>query len=178
MKIITISGSAGSGKDTVGYLIHWGLHSKEKRVLVTHYADLLKYVCKRFLKWNGVKDKVGRDLLQHIGTDIVRKKNTDYWVDFIIFWLKILKDNWDWVIIPDARFPNEVNKLTEEGFDVIHVGVVRPNQKSELTDEQKNHLSERALDSITPDYCFNNSGTIEDLSKQIDDFIKEILNEG
>ncbi len=39
------------------------------KVLIAHYADLVKYVAKTFFEWNGEKDEYGRSLLQHIGTE-------------------------------------------------------------------------------------------------------------
>ena len=72
MKVICISAKAQHGKDTVANFMKECLEAKEKRVLVTHYADLVKYGCKTFFNWDGQKDEKGRALLQYVGTDIVR----------------------------------------------------------------------------------------------------------
>ena len=81
MKIITISGKAKHGKDCTATLIKKQLEEKRNKVLVTHFADLLKYICKTFFDWDGKKNKEGRSILQYVGTDIIRKQNPDYWVD-------------------------------------------------------------------------------------------------
>ena len=57
MKIIVISGKAGAGKDTLGEIIRDKLEALDKTVLITHYADLVKYMCKQFFGWDGVKDE-------------------------------------------------------------------------------------------------------------------------
>ena len=132
-------------------------------VLVAHFADLLKYICKTFFGWDGRKDKNGRELLQWIGTDVIRTQKPDFWVDFIADVLQCFERNWDYVLIPDARFPNEIDRLRDAGFDVIHLRVVRPGFDNGLTPEQLSHPSETALDNVVPDYTIENDGSIEDL---------------
>lgn len=177
MKIITISGHAQNGKDTVAGLLRDALKADGNRVLVAHYADLLKYMCRTFFDWDGNKDEKGRHILQYVGTDVIRKQAPDFWVDFIASVLTYFNENWDWVLIPDSRFPNEIDKLVSNGFDVTHIRVVRPNFKSPLTEEQQKHPSETALDNIKPDFYIDNDGTIDDMKIKVSDFIKEKLYE-
>ena len=158
MKVICISGHAGNGKDHTASCMYDELTNQGCNTLITHYADLVKYVCKSMFGWNGEKDAEGRHLLQYVGTDVVRAQEPDYWVDFIISILKLFKDEWDYVLIPDTRFPNEINKLKEEGFDAIHVRVIRPDYDNGLSEEAKAHISETALDNIPCDYLLVNPG--------------------
>ena len=83
MKVITISGKAQNGKDTTAGLLKAALEADGYKVLITHYADLLKYICKQFFGWDGQKDDAGRHILQYVGTDIIRQKRPDYWVGFV-----------------------------------------------------------------------------------------------
>lgn len=161
-KIICISGKAQHGKDTSANIIKELLEAKNNKVLIFHYADLLKYLCKEYFGWNGEKDDIGRTLLQHVGTDIVRAKDPNYWVNFAANFLKLFEDEWDYVLIPDCRFPNEVNVM-DTHFDALHWRVFRPNFVSPLSTEQQNHPSERALDDYHFDACIWNEGTLEDL---------------
>lgn len=177
MKIITISGHAQNGKDTVAKLLSDKLREKQYRVLITHYADLLKYICQTFFNWDGAKDERGRHILQYVGTDIVRKEKPDFWVDFISEILKFFGTNWDYVIIPDLRFPNELGKLKSDGFAVTHLRIVRNNFTNLLSPEQQHHPSETALDGIQPDYLINNNGSLRDLDETISQWVKEYLNE-
>ena len=62
MKVILISGKAQNGKDTVAGSLHKALVNDGKRVLVTHYADLLKYICRNYFGWDGNKDEKGRQI--------------------------------------------------------------------------------------------------------------------
>jgi len=175
MKIICISGKARHGKDTTAGLLKEYLELADKKVLVTHYADLLKYLCKTYFGWDGNKDENGRQLLQYVGTDIIRKKRPDFWVDFVADILELFNDTWDYVIICDTRFPNEVSRLKDRGFDVIHLRVKRTEFDNNLTEEQRNHPSETALDDITPDYCIINDTTLDDLRYKTVEFLAEYM---
>lgn len=176
MKVICISGKAQHGKDTVAGILEELLTDEGYSVLVAHYADLVKYVCKTFFGWNGVKDDYGRGLLQYVGTDIVRRQAPDYWVGFMRDMLSFFRDEWDYVLIPDCRFPNELAYLTEAGLEVTHLRVVRPGFESPLSQEQQKHPSETALDGVRPDYMIENSGSIDDLRAAVK--ASKIMKEG
>ena len=176
MKVILISGKAQNGKDTVADILQSSLANDSKRVLITHYADLLKFICKNYLGWDGKKDEKGRQMLQYVGTDVIRAEDPTFWVDFVAKILQYFHTNWDYVIIPDCRFPNEVTVMSEV-FETIHLRVTRNSYKSPLTEEQLSHMSETSLDNVEPDYHIPNDGTIEDLKNIIIKWIKEKLYE-
>lgn len=185
MKIIAISGHARSGKDTVAGFLKERLCEEDSgaNVLITRYADLLKYVCKNFFNWNGEKDEAGRTLLQHIGTDVVRAQDPDFWVDFTIKMLRFFDEQWDFVIIPDVRFPNELTKLVEQGWDVTSLRVVRSDHTSHhishntssLTEKQRAHSSETSMDNVPLDFCIENDGSLSELKEKINNWIVEVL---
>lgn len=173
MKVIAISGKAQHGKDTTASFLKNALEADGNKVLIAHYGDLVKYVCKTFFGWDGNKDEYGRSLLQRVGTDIIRKQEENYWVGFVGSILKFFPDEWDWVLIPDCRFHNEVDFLKSQGFDLTHLRVVRENFTSPLTIEQQNHPSETALDNVEADYYIVNDGTTGDLQEKISKWVTE-----
>lgn len=175
MKVIAVSGHARHGKDTVAKMLQEQLEADGNKVLITHYADLLKYICKTFFGWDGKKNEDGRTLLQYVGTDVVREKNPNFWVDFVADILCYFNNYWDFVIIPDTRFPNEFNRLKERGLDAVHLRVVRPDFVSPLTAEQQAHPSETALDDTEPDYYIANSGDLDTLKSKITEWVMEDL---
>ena len=177
IKAIAISGHAGHGKDTAAEILKGILETDGHKVLIAHYADLLKYICKSYFKWDGQKDEYGRTLLQTVGTDVIRNNNPNYWVDFVTDMICFFGDCWDYVIIPDTRFPNEVERLRERGVDTIHLRVERTNFVSPLTKEQLAHPSETALDNTEPDYLIKNSGSLEELKSKLEKWITEDLYE-
>ena len=67
MQVIVISGKAQHGKDTTAGFLKDALEADGYPVLIAHYGDLVKYVCKMYLGWNGEKDEYGRSLLQYAG---------------------------------------------------------------------------------------------------------------
>lgn len=175
-KIVCISGKAGHGKDLTAQILKECLSEMGKRTLITHYGDLVKYACKEFFAWNGVKDEYGRTLLQKVGTDIVRNDRPDYWVDFLTYMLGISSEEWDYVLVPDCRFENEIILMKESfGNKVVHLRVSRPGYKSKLTKEQQNHSSEISLDNYPADFTLLNTGTKEQYKQNVKNNLKEFL---
>ena len=161
--IFCISGKAESGKDTTANYIKQLLEQEGHKVCIIHFADLLKYICKTYFDWDGKKDDIGRTLLQRVGTEIVRERDPAFWVSFVSKFISVFRDEWDYIAIPDCRFPNEVDKNMYGEFPILHIRLNRPNHISALTEEQKQHASETALDNILPDILIVNDGTLEDL---------------
>lgn len=174
MKVICISGHAGHGKDTAAKMMQRSLWGFGKRVLIIHNADLLKFMCTQLFGWNGEKDERGRSLLQYVGTDVVRQMAPDFWVGYISDVLDMFPDKWDYVLIPDCRFPNEIETLKDRGFDVMHVRIVRDNYDNGLTEEQHLHPSETALDDVAPDLILLNNGDLVELTKTTLTFIRNL----
>ena len=173
-KFICISGKAQNGKDTTANILCDELQKSGKKTLIVHYADLLKYICKTWFGWNGVKDDAGRTILQKVGTDVVRKKRPDFWVDFILDVVELFENEWDYIIIPDTRFPNELYKIKDSGYPMTHIRVVRKDFVSPLSQVQQAHISETALDNETPDIMLLNEGTVEDLILRIQKVVKQL----
>ena len=170
MKVICISAKARHGKDTAAEIMKEYLEMQGKKVLITHFADLLKYLCKALFNWDGNKDEKGRTLLQYIGTDVVGKKNPAYWAQFVAGVLSMFENEWDYVLIPDCRYPVEIETMRQI-FDTTIVRVERPNFDNGLTEAQKNHPSEVDMDSYPFDYKILNNGTLEELRQEIYNFM-------
>lgn len=177
MKIICISGKAESGKDTSANYLKLILENHGESVLVTHYGDLVKFICKEFFGWDGEKDVAGRQLLQFVGTDVVREQCPTYWADFIVSILEFFPTRWDYVIIPDCRFPNEISTMSDGGYKTYHLRVERPGHISKLTPEQLAHPSETALDNTAADYTITNNSDLSDLYTKLIQFTKEVFYE-
>ncbi len=174
MRVLCISGKAQNGKDTSAGFFKTALEEQGKSVLIVHYADLLKFMCQKYFGWDGKKDEQGRHILQYIGTDVVRAQKPDFWVAFVAEFLQMFENDWDYVIIPDTRYPNEIDYLVNNGFDVRHIRVVRSDASfvSPLTEEQQKHISETALDSDVPDIYIANDSTIYELERFIRVLVK------
>lgn len=176
-KFICVSGKAQHGKDTTANLLKSELEAQGYSVLSIHQADLLKFICKNYFGWNGEKDEYGRSLLQKVGTDVIRKVKPDFWVDFINEVTSFFDGTWDYILIPDTRFPNEIEKLRTPTSKVYHVRVVRPNFNSPLTKEQQQHPSETSLDGIESDYVIKNDGDLATLGNKVSSVVSNIVQE-
>ena len=177
MRVIVISGKAQHGKDTFANFAKDILESKNKKVLIAHFGDLVKYTAKTFFNWDGNKDIKGRTLLQAVGTDDVRNVFPNFWVDYINNILTVYKDKWDYVLIPDCRFINEIHRMTNKNcWDLFTIRVERLNFDNGLTEEQKNHPSETNLDNYDFDYYIKNDGSLEEYKNKVNIFIEFIEN--
>lgn len=166
MKVLCISAKAQHGKDTAAGLIKEYLESKDKKVLITHYADLVKFVCTKFFDWDGQKDEKGRTLLQYVGTDVISSQQPSYWVDFVISILKFFENKWDYVLIPDCRYPIEASKMSDSFYTTL-LRVERPNFESGLTPKQLQHPSEIAMDNYSYDAIIYNDADLESFKEKL-----------
>ena len=79
-----------------------------------------------------------REFLQHLGTDVMRSIKDTVWVDYTI---KIIKQEKPLVsIIPDVRFPNEVEAIKKAGGIVVRLdrNVYDSPHKCESSLDQEN----------------------------------------
>lgn len=168
---IILSGKSGSGKDQLAQFMKEELQKHNQRALVIHFADAVKWFCKDFLNWDGNKDEVGRTLLQTVGTDIVRTKHPNFWTGIVVGLIQAYEPyaDFDVAIIPDARFPNEVNISLSNLKNCVSVRIERKNTDGTdwinpmLTEEQRNHPSETSLDCFAFDYVVHNDEGLDTL---------------
>ena len=174
MKVCCISAKARHGKDTAAEILKNYLEARDQRVLIIHYADLLKYICKQFFGWDGNKDEKGRSLLQYVGTDVISSQQPAYWADFVVSILKFFEDRWDYVLIPDCRYPIEAATI-KSAFNTTVLRIERPNFDNGLTDKQKKHPSEIAMDDYHFDLILYNDQGIDELADKVYAFANEYL---
>lgn len=176
MHAILISGAAGAGKDLVGGTMVNYLTATGHRAIITHYADLLKFMLKEYAGWNCKKDEEGRTLLQHYGVDVIRKKYPDFFVQFILYMTEFFGVDWEYLIIPDVRWPNEISILKESGIKTTYIRICRwGHYESPLTEEQQNNESEHALDGYPADYVLINDASKERLYKKAELLMQYIV---
>ena len=172
--VVTFSGKAQHGKDLSLQILKNELEKYGKRVLNINYSNYLKYLASQHFGWDGNKDEKGRTLLQWLGTEKIRNRFPDFWVDAVMSTVMVFEDDYDYVLIGDCRFPNEITKWIQQGYTVVSIHVERLNFENDLTDSQRKHSSENALEY----FKFNEYikvATAEDLEKEIRHVAKRIL---
>ena len=179
---IIISGKSGSGKDMFAQFLKEELAKHGKKALVIHYADAVKWFCRDFLDWDGKKDEVGRTLLQMVGTDIVRKVHPNFWTGIVVGLIQAFEptSNFDIAIVPDARFPNEVDISLSSLKNCVSVRIERKNADGTdwvnplLTEDQRNHASETSLDCFAFDYIIHNDEGLDLLRESAQTLLKDL----
>lgn len=167
VKVIGVGHKARQGKDTIaGHLV------RNYGATRMSFADALYDVARVVF---GMKEKDG-PLLQVLGTDVFRKKDPEIWLSTLYF--KIQDQKPALVVIPDVRFPNEVEMIKSMGGDTIKIERThKDGSPFRATDRPLNHPSEIALDDYKDwDYVITaKSGDLDDIYGETDaimDWIK------
>jgi len=173
MKVITISGEAQHGKDSLAGMLKKRIEATGNNVFVVHYADYLKFIASKYFGWDGQKDEKGRTILQKLGTEVVRDRYPDFWVDTVVHLIQAVCEKNAVVLIPDCRFPNEA-EIMSDYFYTYTVKVVRTHFDNGLTKEQKQHPSERAMDGFKFDLVIKAENGLNNLELQTDEAFEKI----
>lgn len=175
MKVYLISGPARNGKDTIANFLEDEYVRRGYKVCRTQISKYLKMYIKDYFGWDGSEETKPRDLLQKLGTDIIREKlkKERFFVDRTIEDIDILSHFFDVMIISDIRFPLEITGIKEAYDDVVSINVNRINFETELTGEQQKHKTETALKDFK-DYDYNIiNDTLEKLEKDVIDIVSK-----
>lgn len=174
--VLGLSGKAGSGKDYIasnylkprGWLPfslawHFKIWIVGKR-LATHYEVFHS------------KPPHIRKLLQEEGTEFGRDVYGDtIWLDTAYAWMTLFHNQWgvSKFVIPDVRFPNEVEYLQSRGAAVCRVLAPERIRNSSLTTEARLHISETALDDYErfDGYIPNDIGQEAFVERDIDNLL-------
>lgn len=148
-KIFLMCGKAKHGKDTFSSYLKAVYEKKGKKVIITQLSKYIKYYAREITGWNLTEEDKPRELLQQLGTSLIRQKlNKDnLFIDRMIDDIEIFSYFYDVIIISDVRLEKEINDLRKAYPNLICVKIFRPNFDNGLTDEQKNHLTEIGLDN-------------------------------
>lgn len=186
MKIIMISGKSGHGKDTIATMMKKELEEKNKKVLLLHFADPVKWFAKEIYNWDGNKDVAGRNLLQYIGTTLMRSYNKYYWGNMISEFIAAndKENKFDYAIIPDWRFNSELASIRTFNSHIVTVRIERLDAKGFpyinpiMTKEQSQHISETELDRYPFKYTIYNDGNLDKLHKAAIKILTDIDRNG
>lgn len=169
MRLFLISGKSRAGKDTFADFMIGILKENNKKVIKTQMSKYLKYYIKDYFGWDGKEETKPRTLLQMLGTDIIRKKLNHplFFIKRTLEDIEIMKHFFDYIIISDVRFPEEIDELKKVYPDLISINIIRPNYINELNDIEKEHISENALLNYKSfDYKIINDKTLDDLKEE------------
>ena len=174
-KIIILSGKARAGKDTTMNF----LNEIYSNIIQLQYGSYIKEYAKKISNWDGSEETKPRELLQQLGTNIIRENiDNKFFIKKMIDDIKVYSYFFDTIVISDARFKIEIDDIKNTFNNVIAVRIERPNFDNGLTSDQKKHPSEIDLDDYNKfDYKLINDGTLEDLKKKVEKLVEVIENE-
>jgi hypothetical protein len=181
MKIIGLGHYSRTGKDSLANALVASLHELDPklRVVKLPFAWKLKDVACQLYGWAGLKDMAYYDTKEHeherdvvipaigktpvqiwvaLGTPAIREQVHDRtWIDYVLHAVDT-----DVLIIPDVRFPNEVEAIKDHGGKLVKV--VRPGYGPRKT------KADRALLGWDGwDYVFGGSGQMLELQRRASD---------
>ena len=168
-EILLFCGKAQHGKDSSAKIIKNKLGDS---AVILHFAYLLKMIAKEYLNWDGTKVGQSRTLLQWLGTDRVRKEMqwNGYWAERVCDFIEILSNKYEYFLIPDCRFPNEV-EIPKKRFPncrVTLIKIIRKDFDNGLSKEQKTHPSETSLDGYPCDWIIESKNGLDNLTKNME----------
>lgn len=160
--IFLISGKARHGKNAFAIELKEELEERGYKVFECAFADILKNLCSQYYGFTGNKDKTGRQILQQKG-DMFRADNPDMFVNIVAELIKGIYSQYDFVLITDCRFKNELYGIKDKFVNSVSIRVIRPDFDNGLTEEQKSHKSETDLDNENFDFYVYNNKDVKDL---------------
>jgi hypothetical protein len=159
---VALIGEAGSGKDTVA-----GILGQQYGYTRVAFADEVRWALERLNPtigmrklqthlqeqgWENTKRMYPevRQLLQRLGTDVIRSLDPDFWVRWAERSALIIGGP---IVFTDTRFPNEVEMVRRHGGVVIRVS----RSVDHLDTNAPGHISESAWQDIQPDAIILNT---------------------
>lgn len=175
-RIYLLAGKARTGKDTAADIITKHYEKMGKSVVKFGFADYIKNYAMNVVNWDGSDKTKPRELLQIIGTDIVRNKiNENFFINRVCEDIQVYKYFFDVIIISGGRFANELDIPKSKFKNVVIIKMDRPNFKSELSEKESEHITEYSLENYKNyDYLIENTGDEKDLAIKVKQIIEEV----
>lgn len=176
--IILIAGRARSGKSILAENLKKEYELINKKVIISPYTKYLKKYIEEITGKKINDENKPRDLLQQISSKIIKGKlnKNNFFIDRQIEDIEIYSYFADVILIPDVRFPDEINIIKENFTNVVSVGITRKNYISPLTQEQLEDITETALNNYH-DYDFEIENTektnMQEVAKELSNKIEK-----
>ena len=174
MKVILIAGKAGSGKTSLGNEIINLAESLNLRALQTEFSKYIKMYAKEIICYDGNPNNKPRKFLQDMGS-FIRKDDELFFIRRILEDLKVYENYFDVVVISDVRLIQEIEEMKKSKYNVTTIYIKNLSSNYNLTEEEKNHITEIELDNYQQfDYEIevNNQEEINEWAKKILEGVK------
>lgn len=178
--IVLVAGKARSGKGEVASYMERYFKEEGKKVILSPYTKYLKRYIAEVTGEDFDDENKPRDLLQKISSELIKSElsNPNFFIHRQIEDLSFYLYFMDVVIIPDVRFPEEIDAIKEKFSNVFSIGVKRKDYISILTKEQQEDITEIALDDYHNYDIELENTSLEKLQSDVLDIIKKLEKEG
>ncbi len=180
MKIFVIGGKAKTGKNTFGEYLREQLKDYGYKPCVMHITEPLYAFAKNYFEWDGNENTKPREFLQKMGIEIIQQKlgKKDFLLNRLYEDIEILSEFFDAFIITDARLIHEFESIKEKYEEVVTIKLERKNYNDQMTDEERQHVTETELDQYEDfDYIIENR-VIDDLKTSAIEIVRNEENYG
>ena len=169
-RIIGITGEKGKGKTSFVHVLSYLLSINGYSATIIHFADYIKQVARECFgrdigKIHGKLKKEDRELLCKIG-DALRSIDPNCLVKVVE---RKIKQSSGFIIIGDVRLQREAQVIKKYKGIIVRMESTIFNRNEDYLRE---HLTEREISKIQPDFQIINEGTFGDLLTEG----KKILN--
>lgn len=150
MKIFILTGKAKTGKTTFGNYLREELKQLGYKPCVMQLTNPLYSYAANYFDWDPNSEEKPREFLQKMGTDIIKEKlgKKTFLLDRLNEDIEILKDFFDTFIITDIRYPEEIDYFKKKYKNVCSIKLLRSDYEDNLTDDERKHITETAMDNI------------------------------
>lgn len=175
--IYLIAGRARSGKNTFKDFVKEELEKRGHKVCDIEIMRTLKGYAKDYFGWDGKEETKPRDFLQQIGTELIREKMNRplFHINHLIEDIEVLSNFYDDFIVDDIRFPLEIEKIKEYFPNTISISITRDDYSEDgLTDNQKRHITETALNDYDKYDVKIVNMTLPKLEEEAEKLVREV----
>jgi hypothetical protein len=163
-RVLILNGVGTSGKGEFARCVYELLNEQAIEIST---VDLVKEAAK-ILGWNGEKDEKSRKFLSDLKL---------LSVDYIDHSYKYAKKKFDFfskqlyfkVLMIDVREPEEIERFKKEFDDAKTILVRRPDAP-----KIESNMADANVENYQYDYIIENDGTLEDLKRKTEEFLKEL----
>ena len=177
IKLVALTGAAGSGKSTVAKYLSEGRHS--------HYGSNVPFVRTKFsgtlkkmlmqipnVTIDMIEGKLKEEPQELFGgktpREVMQTLGTEWGRDYV--YSKIWLDSWErsvcdltYVVVEDLRYLNEAELVKNRGGEIWRIK--RPDYQC------NGHISETEMEGIEPDLVIRNNGSVAELHAMIDSIL-------
>lgn len=178
MKIYIIGGKAKSGKNTFGEYLKEQLKDYGYKPCIMHITEPLYEYARNYFEYDQKHDEKPREFLQKMGIEIIKEKmgKKDFLLNRLYEDIEILSNFFDTFIVTDARMISEFDGIKERYLDTVAIKLERHNYDDQLTDEEREHITEKEIDKYEGfDYIVENKG-LQDLKTSALEVIRKEEN--